>query len=81
MAIFFGENAFENAICYMMMSSNGNIFCVTGPVWGEFIGHRWITLTKASDAEFFFIFVFDLHLNKWLGKPSIRRWFETPSRS
>ena len=27
----------------IMMSSNGNIFCVTG--------HQWITLKKASDAE------------------------------
>ena len=41
----------------MMSSSNGNIFCVTGPwagnspVTGEFPGHRWIPLTKASDAE------------------------------
>ena len=36
---------------YMMTSSNGNIFRVTGPLWGEFTGHRWIPLTKASDAE------------------------------
>ena len=36
---------------YMMTSSNGNSFRVTGPLWGEFTGHRWITLTKASDAE------------------------------
>ena len=35
----------------MMMSSNGNIFHVTGPLWGESTGHRWIPLTKASDAE------------------------------
>ena len=35
----------------MMTSSNGNIFRVTGPLFGEFIGHRWISLTKASDAE------------------------------
>ena len=36
---------------YMMTSSNGNIFRVTGPLCGEFAGHRWIPLTKASDAE------------------------------
>ena len=30
---------------------NGNIFRVTGPLWGEFTGHRWIPHTKASDAE------------------------------
>ena len=35
----------------MMTSSNGDIFRVTGPLWGEFTGHRWIPLTKASDAE------------------------------
>ena len=34
-----------------MTSSNGNIFRVTGLLWGEFTGHRWIPLTKASDAE------------------------------
>ena len=35
----------------MMTSSNENIFRVTGPLCGEFTGHRWIPLTKASDAE------------------------------
>ena len=35
----------------MMTSSNGNIFRVTGPLCGKFTGHRWIPLTKASDAE------------------------------
>ena len=32
-------------------SSNENIFRVPGPLCGEFTGHRWISLTKASDAE------------------------------
>ena len=35
----------------MKTSSNGYILRVTGPLWGESIGHRWIPLTKASDAE------------------------------
>ena len=35
----------------MMTSSNGNIFRDTGPLCGEFTGHRWIPLTKASDAD------------------------------
>ena len=35
---------------FMMTSSNGNIFRITGPLCGEFTGHRWIPLTKASDA-------------------------------
>ena len=34
-----------------MTLSNGNIFCVTGFLWGEFTGHRWIPPTKASDGE------------------------------
>ena len=34
-----------------MTSSNGNIFRDTGPLWGESTGHRWIPLTKDSDAE------------------------------
>ena len=33
----------------MMTSSNGNDFRVTGPLCGEFTGHRWIHQTKASD--------------------------------
>ena len=36
---------------FMMTSSNGYIFRVTGPVGGVSTGHRWIPLTKASDAE------------------------------
>ena len=39
-------------IHFMMTSSNGNIFCVTGPLWGESTGDRWLPLTKASDAGF-----------------------------
>ena len=35
----------------MMTSSNGNIFRVTGPLCGEFTGHRWISRTEASGAE------------------------------
>ena len=36
---------------YMMSSSNGNAFRVTGHLCREFTGPRWIPLTKASDAE------------------------------
>ena len=39
---------------YMMTSSSGNIFSVTGPLCGEFTGPRWIPLTKASDAKFWY---------------------------
>ena len=46
---------------------------------GEFTGHRWITLTKASDAEFRAFF--ELRLTKLLSKQSKRWLFETPSCS
>ena len=36
---------------FMMTSSNGSIFRVTGHLCGEFTGPRWIRRTKASDAE------------------------------
>ena len=35
----------------MMTSSNENIFRVTGPLCGEFIGHRRIPCTNVSDSE------------------------------
>ena len=35
----------------MMKPSNGNIFRVTGPLYWELTSYRWISLTKASDAE------------------------------
>ena len=35
----------------LMTSSNGNILRVTGPLWGESTGHRWIPLAKTSGAE------------------------------
>ena len=50
-SIFLWERAkcpFDNMI--MMMSSNGNIFRVTGHLCGEFTGLQWIPRTKASDA-------------------------------
>ena len=49
---------------YMMTSSNGNIFRVTGHLCGEFTGHWWIPCTKASDVElWFFIRVW---INGWV---------------
>ena len=35
----------------LMTSSNGNISRVSGPLYGEFTGYRWLPFTKASDAE------------------------------
>ena len=43
------------------------------PVTGEFPSQRPVTRS--------FDIFFDLHLNKWLSKQSIRWWFEMPSRS
>ena len=63
----------------MMTSSNGNIFRVTGPLWGESIGHRWIPFTKASVAEFLY-FPWSAPEQR-LSKLSRRRWFETSSHS
>ena len=57
----------------MMTSSNGNIFPVTGPVWGESTGQRWIPLTKNSDAELwcFLSFVPEQTVEQTIGTPKI----------
>ena len=48
----------EKWVPVMVTSSNGNIFRVTGPLWGEFTGHWWIPLTKANDAGLWsFLFI------------------------
>ena len=47
-----GKINYSNTFEFTMTSSNGNIFRVTGLLCREFTGHRWISLTKASDAEF-----------------------------
>ena len=53
---------------FMMTSLNGNIFRVTGLLWWESTGHRWFTLTEASDAELGVFF--DLCLDKsWADNP------------
>ena len=68
----------RNIQSYMMTSSNGNIFCVTGPLYGEFTGHMWIPRTKPVTRSFDVFF--DLRLNKRLRKQSGSWWFETTSR-
>ena len=71
--------AYSRAAILMMTSSNGNSFRVTGPLCGEFTGHRWIPLTKARDAE---LWCFLCHaLNTRLSKQSLCWWFETSVRS
>ena len=49
----------------MMMSSNRNIFHVTGHLCGEFTGPRWIPRTKASDAELW-RFLICTRINGWV---------------
>ena len=63
----------------MMTSSNGNIFRVTGHSCGKFTGPRWISRTKASDAELWCSF--DMRPNIRLSKQSWGWWFETPPQS
>ena len=53
----------------MMTSSNGNIFRVTGPLCGEFTGHRLIPLTKASDAELWCFLWSSPWINRWVNNP------------
>ena len=52
----------------MMTPSNQNIFPVTGPLYGEFIGRRWNSLTKQVTRSFDIFF--ELCMNKQLSKQS-----------
>ena len=58
---------------YIMTSSIGNIFRVTGHLCGEFTGHRWIPYTKASEAELW-CFLWSAPEESW------GLWFETQMR-
>ena len=62
---------------YVITSSKGNIFRVTGPLCGEFTGHRWIPHTKASDAELWCFLWSAPWINGWVnnreGGDSVRR--------
>ena len=49
-----------------MTSSNGNSFRVTGHLCGEFTGHRWIPLTKASDPELWCFLWSAPEINGWV---------------
>ena len=64
---------------HMMMSSNGNIFRVTGPLCGEFTGPGEFP-TQRPVTRSFDVF-FDLRLNKRLSKQLWGWWFEIPSWS
>ena len=62
---FFVGCALEN-VMYMMTSSNGNIFRVTGPLCGEFTGPGDFPAQRPVTRSFDVFF--DLRLNKWLSK-------------
>ena len=62
---------------YIMMSSNGNIFRVTGHLCGEFTGTGEFPAQKPVTRSFDVFF--DLHPNKRLSKQRRGWWFETPS--
>ena len=64
---------------YMMTSSNGNIFRVTGPLCGEFTGPGEFPTQRPVTRSFDVLF--DLRLNKRLSKQPWGWWFETPARS
>ena len=62
---------------FMMTSSNGNIFRVTVPLYGEFTGPGEFP-TQRPVTRSFDVF-FDLRLNKRLSKQPWGWWFETQS--
>ena len=51
---------------FMMTSSNGSIFRVTGLLCGEFTGHQWNPRTWASDAELWCFLWFAPWINGWV---------------
>ena len=64
-----------------MTSSNGSIFRVTGPLRGEFTGHRCMDSPHKGQWRGALMFSLILRLNKGLSKQSRHRWFEAPSHS
>ena len=68
-----------DGILFMMTSSNGNIFRVTGPLCGEFTGPGEFPAQRPVMRSFDVFF--DLRLNKRLSKQPWGWWFETPAWS
>ena len=66
-------------VLFMMTSSNGNIFRVTGPLCGEFTGPGEFPAQRPVTRSFDVFF--DLRLNKRLSKQPWGWWFETPAWS
>ena len=68
-----------SSVSYMMTSSNGNIFRVTGPLCGDFTGPGEFPAQRPVTRSFDVFF--DLRLNKRLSKQPWGWWFETPAWS
>ena len=49
-----------------MASSNGNIFRVTGPLWGEFTGHRWIPTQRPVTRSFGVFYLIWAWIHRWV---------------
>ena len=49
-----------------MTSSNGNIFRVTGPLCGEFTGHRWIPPHKGQRRGALMVSLISAWINGWV---------------
>ena len=67
-------------MAFMLTSSNGNIFRVTGPLCREFTSHRWIPPHKGKWRGAMVLSLI-CAWNKRLSKQSWGWWFETPSGS
>ena len=52
-----------------MTSSNGNIFRVTGPLCGEFAGHRWIPPHKGQWRGTLMFSLLCAWINGWINNP------------
>ena len=79
----FNKAALTIGIIFMMTSSNGNNFRVTGPLREEFTGNSPVPgeLPAQRPVTRSFDVFFDLRPNKRLSKQSWGWWFERPSRS
>ena len=60
----------------MKTSWHGINFRITGPLWGESTGHRWIPLAQGQSCGAM-IFFFDVSMNKLFNKQSTCRRFPT----
>ena len=55
-----------SVLCYIMTTSNGNIFLVTGPLCRKFTGHLWIPRTKVSGVGLWYFLWSAPWINGWV---------------